>query len=265
MQSFSLASWSTPRQPKDTPGTLSWDLLELLGVLWYCHSPGCTLQAWGESHPIAQRLSMLGFAQAISAEMQWTSFHSGSGKKCVHLSTLTHACSNSQWFQWCPLANLAAVLGWISWPCPKPGITLPAQAPSFQINRESIYCNAGRSHSHLTVTWGDREAPWDVPKPQGTVSISNCFLWKTHCAVACQLEERVRSHPLRWIYPTRSIATWRRFPKPTPFAAEENNPRPKWSKVHWQCTLENIKAMWRLLTYIFIYWAVIKSLRACSA
>lgn len=107
---------------------------------------------------------MLGFAQAISAETQQTSFQSGSRNKSVHLSTLTHTCRNSQWFQWCPLSNLAAVLGWIGWPCPKPGVTLPAQPPSFQINHGSICCNAGPSHSHLTTTWGDREAPWDVPK-----------------------------------------------------------------------------------------------------
>lgn len=59
MQSFSLAPWSTPRQTKDTPGTLWWDLFKLFGVLWQCCSPNCISQ--GRDSPHSTNATYIGF------------------------------------------------------------------------------------------------------------------------------------------------------------------------------------------------------------
>lgn len=103
MQSFFLTHWSTRRQTNNTPGTLWWDFFNLFGVLWHCCNPNYVSQGREEiPPPVVKMPCTLVLAQAISA----TPFTSSwvQGQQQLYLQ-------NSQWPQWCPCGNSAALSG----------------------------------------------------------------------------------------------------------------------------------------------------------
>jgi len=150
---------------------------------------------------------------------------------------------------------------WIGRLHPFPGITPPVQAPSFPINHRAIFSSARASRGHLTVTLvgqgitlrcsrNDHLFPTALSRKLTALLPAS---WK-------QKQAPGLSDEFAW---QNQLQHGGNFPSQLPLQQKKTTQGPKEVKcadtVHR--SLENIKVRGRLLTYIFIHLAVIKSLK----
>lgn len=122
---------------------------------------------------------------------------------------------------------------WIGRLCPFPGITLPTQAPSFQINHRTVLSNAGASRGHLTVT----------PVGQGTtLRHSRSHQTSLHCHLPAGNESKPLSSQMN-LPDEDQLQHERNFPSQLPLQQKKTTQGPNEVKcadtVHR--SLENIK------------------------